>query len=342
MASGVSRARVVFRVRQTHGFLRLARATAWRTTASVAPVADLEAAERDLQQNGYAVLRHGAGTSAQDLEVSGRTLLGLPPSSADSYNGRGGMDREHINQSSFLDASAGTYPMLPVMLHNEMGYNDDFPRRVSFAMLKSADSGGMTLVADNLRITQLLSQSLLSKIAELGFRYVRHMHDEAERGRKGFYMSWQGAFRNDNLEEVLSKNREQDIEWRKDHACLRHAWRRYAFHRHPVHGKLLLASVLVRHGSCFDGHPDFDGTPLADRPLHCLWGDGSELSQAELQELRAAYEMSTSSVSLADGDLIVLDNLRFSHGRTPYRGSRKIGILISEFTSRDLGGECPT
>ena len=72
----------------------------------------------------------------------------------------------------------------------------------------------------------------------------------------------------------------------------------------------------------------------SERPYHCRWGDGQELSFEELQEVRGAYEESTEYIRLNAGDVLVLDNLRMVHGRQPYTGSRLMGLLLSDMVKR--------
>lgn len=54
--------------------------------------------------------------------------------------------------------------------------------------------------------------------------------------------------------------------------------------------------------SRLDGHAVFGSLPLSERPYHCLWGDGAELSETELEELRAVYDESTEYIRLSPGD----------------------------------------
>ena len=118
-------------------------------------------------------------------------------------------------------------------------------------------------------------------------------------------------------------------------------------------GAILLASILNRHGSWQDGHPVFGRLPLGERPYQCQWGDGTAFSDAELGEIREAYEAATVGVDLKAGDVIVVDNLRVAHGRTPFEasagsaersgegsggrsGSRLLGLLLSpRFVDQD-------
>ena len=54
------------------------------------------------------------------------------------------------------------------------------------------------------------------------------------------------------------------------------------FVHHPEHGEIFFSSILNRHGSWLDEHAYFGTVPLNERPYHCTWADGSELSEDEL------------------------------------------------------------
>ena len=62
---------------------------------------------------------------------------------------------------------------------------------------------------------------------------------------------------------------------------------RPTFVTHPERGEIFFSSILNRHGSWLDDHDYFGTVPLNERPYHCTWADGSELSDDELVELRA-------------------------------------------------------
>jgi len=40
------------------------------------------------------------------------------------------------------------------------------------------------------------------------------------------------------------------------------------------------------------------------------------------------------SIPYEEGDIFVLDNIMTMHGRTPFAGERKIGVLIGDFMDR--------
>ena len=106
------------------------------------------------------------------------------------------------------------------------------------------------------------------------------------------------------------------------------------FCEHPSLGQLYFSSILNRHASWLDGHAVFGALPHADRPYQCVWGDGSPLGDDELGALRAIHERCTVNLQLVAGDLLVVDNLRVAHGRSPFQGARRMGLLLSDMVKR--------
>lgn len=49
--------------------------------------------------------------------------------------------RSSIEGTGFVDSAAGAPKELPVQFHNEMAYAKEFPKYVTFAMVKQAEAG---------------------------------------------------------------------------------------------------------------------------------------------------------------------------------------------------------
>jgi len=309
-----------------------------RGAAASVAVSDLDLAQRKIDMEGFAHVRLGAGASLLEMENAARRLMNLKPSGGGSYNGGGGVTRNAIEGSSFLNGSAGAPSELPVQFHNEMAYSGRVPTHLAFAMITQAGTGGTTLLADNIEVTRMLSSELKQKLQRLGVRYIRNLHDESKRGSPDFFMSWQGSFVTEDLEEAMRiGNHETSVLRRhEDGQRIQHIAWSSVFLEHHAHGDLYFSSILNRHGSWLDGHKVFGKMPLHERPYHCVWGDGAEFSVEEMQELRAVHEQATIQVQLDKGDVIVMDNLRVAHGRTDFVGDRLIGLLLSEMITRDL------
>jgi hypothetical protein len=164
------------------------------------------------------------------------------------------------------------------------------------------------------------------------------------RGQPTFYSSWQESFQTNSLSEALRKGNAAEnsmLTLNADGETLTHtSWCPLFQRAHPTIGETLFGSILNRHGSWLDGHEVFGKICLEQRPYHALWGDGSSITPDELTEIRHAHAVCTRKVTLNEGDVIIIDNLRCQHGRTPYTGERALGLLLSEKVDRDPEAPC--
>jgi alpha-ketoglutarate-dependent taurine dioxygenase len=59
-------------------------------------------------------------------------------------------------------------------------------------------------------------------------------------------------------------------------------------------------------------------------PRNSYYGDGSPIEPEVLDLIRAAYEQTKIKFAWQKNDLLLLDNMLFTHGRESYTGARKV------------------
>jgi hypothetical protein len=59
-------------------------------------------------------------------------------------------------------------------------------------------------------------------------------------------------------------------------------------------------------------------------PRNSYYGDGSPIEPEVLDLIRSAYEQTKIKFPWQKNDLLLLDNMLFTHGREPYTGARKV------------------
>ena len=70
--------------------------------------------------------------------------------------------------------------------------------------------------------------------------------------------------------------------------------------------------------------------PANQFPLHTCYGDGEEITDQEVDEIRSVTWSNAMSLKLQPGDVLLLDNLLALHSRMSYEGGdRKILVNLS-------------
>jgi hypothetical protein len=59
-------------------------------------------------------------------------------------------------------------------------------------------------------------------------------------------------------------------------------------------------------------------------PRNTYYGDGTPIEADALETIREVYERTKIRFTWHRNDLLLLDNMRFTHGRESYAGARKV------------------
>ena len=241
--------------------------------------------------------------------------------------------------------------------HNELVYTNEFPRRLGFVCVVPAAIGGYTPLSDVRAVFEQLPEDMKQKFLKYGIRYVRNIRDKlAEQsvvdnpldfgGQKCF----QDLFQTEDASEAqyMAENvYKYSTEWVRcrtnDTPILRVQYDLPAVMsiRDADKNETATAfanSMLGMHGSFFDDYDDYyDTLPLIERPLHSLWGNGDEFAADEIAVVKQLYQQNAIRFEWAAGDVIIVDNLWWAHGRYPYHGDRKILALMGVPWARQQG-----
>lgn len=297
------------------------------------PDLDLGHAFLQLKEKGYARVRLGADAPWNQMEGVVRTLMGSGECGRADSAEQGAIKSGVVN--TYIDRLNPSY--MRMGFHNEMAHAANVPTHVAFAMVVQSEQGGTTLLADNVEVTAQLSVSLRDKMLRTGVGYMFNYRDERDpEGVPGGTKSWQQALRATDLAAaVRNGSREDAMAWVRDTARQRvtHAVWSPLFVEHPVLGWIYFGNFGY-HASTWDAHRAFRQLPYWDRPFHSVWGDGTEFSTGELEEIRSVIERCAVGLQLEQGDVLVVDNLRVQHDRTPFVGDRVLGLFVSEKVQR--------
>lgn len=208
-------------------------------------------------------------------------------------------------------------------MHNEMSYTDNWPVQIIFYCNVAPAQGGETPIADSRRIWQLLKPSTKEKFSEHGVMYIRQLG-----GLLGG-LTWQQVFKTDNKEDVERSCTQNAIqyEWLED-GVLKMKWVLPATRTHVLTGETVWFNHAFFFNSIMLNRNVHATLKPEEMPFVAYYGDGTEISEEELQDISDAYEQTRRAFPWQKGDLLLVDNLLMAHGRSPYSGDREILVAM--------------
>jgi hypothetical protein len=271
-------------------------------------------------EHGAVLLR---GFSALDADGFAELATAMGGDLLD-YNNRS-TPRTRVSGKVFTSTEYPADQVIP--MHNEMSYTDSWPGTLFFACMIPAAEGGETPFADSARVHDRLPAATRERFEQRGVMYVRNFGN-------GMDLSWQEAFQTEDRGEVDAYCREHGIqvEWlggeklRTRHVVQatvvsRASGRRVWFNQaHLFHVSSLSAGVerVMRESFAED-----------ELPRNAMYGDGSPLDPTDLAEIRAAYAAEEIAFPWQTGDVVIIDNEQFAHGRRPYSGERSTLVAMT-------------
>ena len=279
--------------------------------------------ERLLQANGALVVR---GLNILSSKQFGQVLTKLFGSELINYTYRS-TPRTELRGNVYTATEYHAEETIPQ--HNENAYSNKWAMRLGLFCLLPAETGGETPVADSREVYDLIPDDIRQKFAEKGVKYVRNYGD--------IDLPWKEVFQTEDRAEVeqYCRDNELDFEWVGDNG-LRTSQILPAIADHPVTGEKVWFN---------QAHP-FHVSSLGDEtresmvsvfgednlPRNSYYGDGSPFDEADLQVIRDAYDKVTIAFPWQKNDLILVDNMLYTHGRRPYTGARKVLVgMAHEF-----------
>ena len=227
--------------------------------------------------------------------------------------------------------------------HHEMAYVSHSTKMLGFLCHKALPDRGHTFVSDNLGATEaILETEFGQKLKELGICYHRNLTDrEAFEGTDqiGVYNHWQKSMLTDDPDEAIAmaRSRGLEAEWGPNR-LLNTRYYVSAFEYFPKLDRNLLYSSVADDGMWFDAWPKVMHLPYEERPLKLTFGDDTDMTREEKQLFVDIYDRFGIPIPWSVGDIAIVCNYRFAHGRPSIRLSdgeaRELGVLIGESFER--------
>jgi alpha-ketoglutarate-dependent taurine dioxygenase len=205
--------------------------------------------------------------------------------------------------------------------HNENAYSRNWPHRIGFLCLLPPETGGETPIGDSRVVYNMLPESVREKFEEKGVKYVRNYST--------LDLPWSVVFQTDDKSQVEAYCEANELEyvWLENNA-LRTSQVNPATAVHPRTGeKVWFNQAHLFHVSSMGNgiaRALLDSLGEENVPRNAFYGDGSPIEPEVLDLIRTTYEQTKIKFPWQKNDLMLLDNMLFTHGREPYTGARKV------------------
>lgn len=271
-----------------------------------------EAVEDYVSSNGALLIR---GLSISDEEF-GSVLTGLFGEELLSYTYRS-TPRTELKKNIYT--ATEYHPSEVIPQHNENAYSNVWPMRIGFLSVTPAQKMGNTPLSDSRVAYQEIPAEIRDEFERKKIMYVRNYSNVD--------LPWTEVFQTDDKAAVEAYCRDNDISFEWTAGGLRTKQVGQASMAHPLTGEMLwFNQAHLFHVSSLEEELREGLVALLGEehlPRNTYFGDGTAIDEAHLNIIRGVYERTKFSFQWQKNDLLLLDNMLYTHGREPYEGPRK-------------------
>lgn len=259
--------------------------------------------------------------------------------------------RPNIKAAEGVVFSPFSSPNSFITPHSEKTHSQHYPDYISFYSKCAAISGGQTPLTDNLAVWANLDEKLKDKFENQDILYKWHFFGFNSLSYQFFRRfikaidahSWMRHFKTlkpAKVEQILAKEG-FDYSWHTPAGNLSATAILPATRVHPQTQQTLWfnhVSHMNNHSHFYRDIIDKFYKPLSRlllrqlRYLTCtaFWQDGRPFSKQEVDHIHQAINRATVPFTWQNDDLMIVDNLRFMHSKTPHRGQRELLISLTK------------
>jgi hypothetical protein len=291
---------------------------------------------------------HNTGlTNMADQRELARILMGTETEYEGGANPRG----RDTDLGNVYDIGAPLQAALAY--HHEMTYKSHSVESWGFLCKHAVqrDDAGWSFVSDSVQAHDyIMTTPLGQKLKDKGLCFVRRMTDAASKANpQGLldnvvYNHWQQSWMTEDPQEAEAAARAQglEVEWIPHEVGGGHVMQtRYyksAFEYVPSLDRNIMATSIADDGEWFDSWPGIQDVPQELRPLEMYFGDDTPFTLEEKQAWTDAYDMFGIPIPWQAGDVAVLCNLRYAHGRPGIQllpeEKRELGVMLGSLFER--------
>ncbi len=236
--------------------------------------------------------------------------------------------RKHVHGSIYTSTE---HPQdQEIVLHNEQSYNLNFATKLFFYCSKPASSGGNTPLADTRKVLRRVEalDPKQHKLLEMGYKINRHF-------KQGIGLQWETVFQTSSREEVEKYCTENSIEyeWGAKNTLFTSQYRKCVA-SHPT----TKTKCWFNHCMIFNIHSLrkeirdvlVSSYPEKELPNNTYFHDGQTINADTIEAINDCYEQEKKEFDWKKNDVLVIDNMLTSHGRTSYSGDREVLVIMSD------------
>lgn len=212
----------------------------------------------------------------------------------------------------------------PIDHHSEMAYAARWPLHLAFYCSEAATSGGATPITPTEAVLERIPDRLRDDLLTHGVTYRRCFTPLLGE-------SWSAVYGTDDLDELSARmaDRGERLELDDGNVC----------------ALITLPATLTDGDSqlWFNQAVAYNMRTLTEEvrndlleivgergiPKNSFLGDGRPFEDDEIEAIRAAVDEVTIAFPWTRGDLLLVDNRRFAHGRQPYTGKRAVHVCMT-------------
>jgi alpha-ketoglutarate-dependent taurine dioxygenase len=213
------------------------------------------------------------------------------------------------------------HPSQIIPQHNESSYSNRWAMRIGFMCTIPAAEGGATPICDSRRVYQQIPPEVRRRFERYGVMYVRNYSQ--------IDIPWTEVFQTDDKADVehFCHVNQLELEWLSD-SHLRTRQVNQASAVHPVTAEnVWFNQAHLFHISNLDAQSQqalMIGMKEEELPRNAYYGDGAPIEPETLRIIREIYDRNQIAFTWQRNDLLLLDNMLYSHGRGTYAGSRQV------------------
>lgn len=271
-----------------------------------------------LAEHGLVLLR---GFEARDEQTAERALFQISEELLDDAfwsTPRKGVSGKTFTATEFTATRS-------IQLHSEMSYLPAWPRMIAFHALVVAEEGGQTTVCNLEKVSRELDD-LLPKFRDLGVLYQR-TH------RPGVDVPWKTAFQTEDKARVaeVAKLIGMELTWLPNDV-LQTRYKTQGAVQTEAGDTLWFNQTNIFHPANLPEQAREQMTKLFGidgLPRNAFYGDGSSIPDEIIHRVNAAFNRHAYGVPWQAGDVLFIDNMRFTHGRAPFKGARRLHVAMA-------------